>query len=137
MVKVMKRTIQASEVVIRKMSGRKCDKMHSGLCPIMKDQITKEMIDLPYWDDSGVYIPEDFCRGLAAKYLFSEFEREQLFAGFKCVRYKCGHIRMRSDMNHRMCILAHLNELVEVELTESADLCTNCENQKMHLKSFN
>lgn len=123
----MKTYIRASDVTIREMSGRKCDKIYSGQCPIQKGSISRDMIDLPYFDSDGYYIPEDFCKGLAAKYLFSESDRQKLFTGFKCVKHKCGHIRMHSGMNHRMCVLGHLDEIVEVELEEYDGPCIDCE----------
>ncbi len=131
--KTTRKIISAKEVSIRKFNDGKCNLVYNGECifdRFPKNLITKEDADLPYFD--GTYIPENFCKGLAAKYLYSSEQKKQLFSGdgWRCVEYKCGHIRMSSDCNHRMCVLAHLGELIEVEYKKSDSYCTECNKKK-------
>lgn len=122
--------IKARDITIRCMDDDvKCAKNVYGHCCVKIEDITSDMVFLPYWNEKSCsYIPENFCKGLAAKYLFSEADRQNLFTNFKCVRYRCGHIRMRSDMNHRMCVLAHLDKMAKVDLEECEDMCSDCDN---------
>lgn len=134
----MTQIIRASQVRIRDFScDSKCSVRHCGACLVKKEDITKEMRNLPAYYESGpylgAYIPENFCRGLAAKYLFPEPE-ETLFSRFKCVQYACGHIELQSDGNHRMCVLQKLDQLIEVEMKQYDGVCTDCET-KMHKKA--
>ncbi len=119
-------TINASEVVVRKFSGRKCNLENTKNCPIKKDNISPDMLELVYKDDNYCYIPENFCLGLAAKYLFKKDQTLFNPRTLRCIKYSCGHIFKSSDGNHRMCILKHLNEKVEVEMIIINSLCPNC-----------
>ncbi len=123
---IMEKTrIEANKVTIRQMSGRKCHKVYSGDCKIVRDQITPQMLDIPEIDENGFYNPDDFCRGLAAKYLYCE--DKSIFRSLKCTQYSCGHIYMQGDGNHRMCILKHLGESIEVEIEYYDSPCSECE----------
>lgn len=96
------------------------------LIKLRKTQLLKQILICLFFDDD--YIPENFCRVLAALYLYSPEKKKELFSdsGWRCVEYKCGHIRMLNDCNHRMCVLAHLGESIEVGYTETDCYCSEC-----------
>ena len=125
--------VDARDVIVRKMSGRKCQYAKSGQCPVIRDLITSDMIDLPYYRTDhlyGCYISENFCKSLAAKYLFdSECE---LFNPheMQCYRYTCGHYKKRSDGHHRMCVLKHLGVSVPAMITDVEYPCSACRGSK-------
>lgn len=78
--KTTRKIISAKEVSIRKFNDGKCNLVYNGECifdRFPKNLITKEDADLPFFD--GTYIPENFCKGLAAKYLYSSEQKNNCF----------------------------------------------------------
>lgn len=118
--------VDARDVIVREMSGRKCQYVKSDQCPVVRELITRDMIDWSYLDSHGCYIAENFCKVLAAKYLFDP--ECDLFGPFemRCYRYACGHYEKRSDGHHRMCVLKHLGESVPAMITDVEGLCSAC-----------
>lgn len=119
-------TISAKKVIVRNFSGRKCELYNTNQCPVQKYHIQPSMVDLDYIDDEYCYIPENFCLGLAAKYLYKQ--NQDLFNPqiLRCIKYSCGHIFKSGDGNHRMCVLKQLNEEIVVEMIVEDSLCPNC-----------
>lgn len=128
--------ICASSVTIREFDEYdKCLKVLSGSCPLECDPqvpITEDDLNVIKWCGREICDANCYCRNLAAKYMFLEEKRKELFSPSKlhCVEYKCGHIRMLGDGNHRMCVLAHLGETISVTYHVYDAPCLDCKNKK-------